>query len=653
MANRCDLSPQRGSRTPDFVEKETHLGVLHHSPRRPSSSLSASTRTSYSTGITGEEEGSPSRILAKRESLQSLGSIGPLQEFFARQGIAASERPTTRGAGGFALGPAAAASLEATSPDAKSGLPAARRSASEAGTSSLAPSEIPASTWKGKSIRDTPKPAEADLSRLWPLMIHALAQTCHDWELPQAITTVSLPQADDSVISEDLISSTTKTIRAVRNFFFAVPPTALASSRASTSPSPTATPTRTLRRKSSMQFREEDVDIVKPRNAFKRSSMISKTTSPESMLQKMAAAGKEDSPGRSTPTKVAPPSSFVPFETMQDRRKSTLLSSPSPMSRRAASESGGERLVSGVVAAAESPQSSEQREEEDPLVSLRSCALGVLSMLQSLQDELVPGEGVEDKQQIVAEYLGQVDGLVGMLVKTQHLRKYIDADNTKTSVASTEPSGKQLSTSIGDKTKAKESIPTWAQPSFHGSDLQRTFHLLRDILPEQTCSLPNPNISSSGPRILLDSLSDGYILCHAFNAALCRSYRAWGFIPSSNIHDLTASSSAMLVKSSAEDAKPQGDVKLRPPGWTFRRVENLNRFAAAVTLRYGIRLLPLIPTSSANGMTRAATDRNKKPVDGLTFDAAIVVRKDPGWEAILQGLVVAWVGSVVQEEQSD
>lgn len=648
MANHSGSLPRLGSGTPDLVEKETHLGVLNESPRRPSSSLSASTRTSYSTGITGEEEASPSRILAKRESLQSLGSIGPLQEFFARQGIAASERPTTRGAGGFALGPAAAASLEATTPDVKSGSPAARRSASEASTSSFAPSAIPASTWKGKSIRDTPKPAEADLSRLWPLMIHALAQTCYDWELPQAITAVPLPEADDSVIPEDLINSTTKTIRAVRNFFFAVPPTALdASSRAST-----ATPTRTLRRKSSMQFREEDVDIVKPKNAFKRSSMISKTTSPESMLQKMAAAGKDDSPGRSTPTKMAPPSSFVPFETMQDRRKSTMLSSPSPMTRRAASESGGERLVAGVVAAAESPHQSEQREEEDPLVSLRSCALGVLSMLQSLQDEPVPGEGVEDKQQVVAEYLAKVDSLLGMLVKSQHLRKYIDAtDTARPGSASSEPSVKQPSTSTGDKIKSKDSIPTWAQPSFHGTDLQRTFHLLRDILPEQSRSLPNPNISSSGPRILLDSLSDGYVLCHAFNAALRRSYRAWGFIPSSNIHDLTVSGSAVVHKSNPEEAP--SDIKLRPPGWTFRRVENLNRFAAAVTLRYGMRLLPLPPSSSPNGMTRAATDRGKKPVEGLPFDAAMVVRKDPGWEAILEGLVVAWVGSVVQEEQSD
>lgn len=68
--------------------------------------------------------------------------------------------------------------------------------------------------------------------------------------------------------------------------------------------------------------------------------------------------------------------------------------------------------------------------------------------------------------------------------------------------------------------------------------------------------------------------SDGSLLCFAYNAVLRDSSRPFGFIPHSSIH--------LLASSLNDSVSSEGSTNKDKLGSTFRKIENLNMFAALV-----------------------------------------------------------------------
>ncbi|PLW05390.1 hypothetical protein PCANC_28788, partial [Puccinia coronata f. sp. avenae] len=194
-------------------------------------------------------------------------------------------------------------------------------------------------------------------------------------------------------------------------------------------------------------------------------------------------------------------------------------------------------------------------------------------------------------------------------------------------------------------------------------------HLPIELLPH----LVAPHGDHGSRLKFLDSLSDGTLICLAYNSILRKSQRPWGFIPMESIHNLattaggesfegslksptTASTSMMSMmmarqstsgSSSGEqpDGSDAGDRLMRSPmvsagilarfppspaptadscstatatlhsssppaaagaakvGLTFRRMENIKVWAAALKLRYMIKGDIPVPPSSRNNLT--------------------------------------------------
>lgn len=161
---------------------------------------------------------------------------------------------------------------------------------------------------------------------------------------------------------------------------------------------------------------------------------------------------------------------------------------------------------------------------------------------------------------------------------------------------------------------------------------------------------------------LLSVLSDGQILCLAYNAVLRVSQRPWGFIPENSIHDVinlvrarerkeqadqhqnrasnepattshlqVSGGSALMRRASSEglsgdDAAEKGN-KSRI-GLTFRRHENLRLFVAALKLRYLIQINPRI-------------------------DIKIIARKEEDWREMLEEVACTWVRAAAEEKRNE
>ncbi|KAG8706479.1 hypothetical protein FRC11_008199, partial [Ceratobasidium sp. 423] len=112
----------------------------------------------------------------------------------------------------------------------------------------------------------------------------------------------------------------------------------------------------------------------------------------------------------------------------------------------------------------------------------------------------------------------------------------------------------------------EDGLPEWATVEPFGADLiARANSLLRYLLPATLV----PCLPITPTRdTLLDSLSDGHLLCVAYNAGVSKCKKAWGFINAESIHETA-------LATTAEQATGN---------WTFRRRENLGLWAATVTL---------------------------------------------------------------------
>ena len=178
------------------------------------------------------------------------------------------------------------------------------------------------------------------------------------------------------------------------------------------------------------------------------------------------------------------------------------------------------------------------------------------------------------------------------------------------SMLTTEPDSISIDTRVpddgqehhqNDNSIPDDSLPSWARRSSYASDpVGRLYSFIAAHLPPELLSfLPtappspqDPFISSPTPTSgiddgfrerLLTVLSDGQILCTAYNLAVRRSRNPWGYIHLENVHDL------LDVSKEPENEQLELDMSLgssqrtnakAKSGWTFRRTENLRYWAA-------------------------------------------------------------------------
>ncbi|KAG6330167.1 hypothetical protein ID866_8921, partial [Astraeus odoratus] len=117
-----------------------------------------------------------------------------------------------------------------------------------------------------------------------------------------------------------------------------------------------------------------------------------------------------------------------------------------------------------------------------------------------------------------------------------------------------------------EETVDEDDLPEWAQrTSFAEDTVGRAHALLYALLPEDLRStLPAPSQKSA----FLHALSSGQLLCVAYNTAVRRSRKPWGFISIDSIHDIIS------LEQSTGDSDEKGKT-----GWTFRRSDNLRLWA--------------------------------------------------------------------------
>ena len=208
-----------------------------------------------------------------------------------------------------------------------------------------------------------------------------------------------------------------------------------------------------------------------------------------------------------------------------------------------------------------------------------------------------------------------------------------------------------------------------------------TAHLPPDLLAHLPAYDP---LAADTAAALLDTLSHGQLLCMAYNAVLRRSQRPWGFIPSSSIHDIIA---LQARRSSQVQARAQGQEQgaeraggstmtrhissegaststststsddeslgttrsdrvtgsgvdaatpARKVGFTFRRLENLRLFIAAVKLRYGANI---------DVDVKRIVQRDARDKEGVC--------NVPAWEAAMREVAVRWVRAAAAEKMEE
>lgn len=153
--------------------------------------------------------------------------------------------------------------------------------------------------------------------------------------------------------------------------------------------------------------------------------------------------------------------------------------------------------------------------------------------------------------------------------------------------------------------------------------LIRAYECVRFFLPlDHLSHLKSPLQSRTD---FLKSLSDGMLVCIAYNIALRQSHRPWGFIPNQSIHNIIELEQRTTpITSNANNTSSETNERV---GLTFRRMDNLRVWAAALKLRYLIK--------------------------SNTFEPKIVARGEEGWENMLQGLLIGWIEALIVEKREE
>lgn len=244
------------------------------------------------------------------------------------------------------------------------------------------------------------------------------------------------------------------------------------------------------------------------------------------------------------------------------------------------------------------------------------------------------------------------DGVVEGQPRVRGGRKVVSAglvDALKEMSLAEEPENLDALGAVQEEVEVDEDdeLPEWAQAEALTKDALGTMHaLLRALLPERLRS-HLPEISSSR-KDLLNTLASGQLLCEAYNVGVRRSRKPWGYVDSHSIHDL------ITMEASSSTGSPASGR-----GWTFRRVDNLRIWVAALKLRY---MLPIITPSQpvmggrSPGMTTSAlpsplAQKFSAPETPMFFDALLVARCDEGWEDMLFAVVKRWAQAVAEERR--
>ncbi|KAI0338691.1 hypothetical protein BDW22DRAFT_1415373 [Trametopsis cervina] len=204
-----------------------------------------------------------------------------------------------------------------------------------------------------------------------------------------------------------------------------------------------------------------------------------------------------------------------------------------------------------------------------------------------------------------------------------------------------------------------DDFPAWAKrTAFEENPYGRLHSLLQALLPASLLPLlPQPPLDRS---TLLQALTSGQLLCVAYNIGVRRSRKPWGFISRDSIHDIAALEAQL-------DDEGERDKEITKRGWTFRRTDNLRLWVAALKLRYELPIVSPPSTSNLTGHGSMTPLEGSTPLSSptptlakkfprtdeppITFDAALVARKDPGWEDMLETLVLRWLDVVVDERR--
>ncbi|EJD00401.1 uncharacterized protein FOMMEDRAFT_22213 [Fomitiporia mediterranea MF3/22] len=255
----------------------------------------------------------------------------------------------------------------------------------------------------------------------------------------------------------------------------------------------------------------------------------------------------------------------------------------------------------------------------------------------------------------------------------------------------------------------EDDLPEWAKRNtFVDNPLARAHALLISLLP--TSLLPLLPIPYRDRLELLTALSSGQLLCVAYNSGIRRSRKMWGYINKDAIHDIASLESKLSPNNDGGGGGKEGEEK-RKTGWTFRRIDNLRLWAAALKLRYLIPLTtpaaalpipshqsltaalspssptrpslstspshptslstPARPTSPSLSSTGTGTPslspqtthfppkantneakRRRSDIPLIGFDAKLVARREEGWDTMLETVLMQWVNAVVEERRA-
>jgi hypothetical protein len=207
---------------------------------------------------------------------------------------------------------------------------------------------------------------------------------------------------------------------------------------------------------------------------------------------------------------------------------------------------------------------------------------------------------VEDQKGKVKEYVNHVESLLGKRRKEEEEKRFGHRRN-RALVGRLE---------IAEEGDSDDEKPEWTkednwlgEPYFHifpPCDVESLkpvrIHAmlasslasdLAPLLPAPSCSERELLLALSYVRILcittlthivcsFPDISDGHLLCQAYNALVRTSPKPFGFIPAKSIHELPQSQSLAVA---GGDVTREGKEK-KAVGATFRRTENLTVWAA-------------------------------------------------------------------------
>ncbi|KIK24702.1 hypothetical protein PISMIDRAFT_645351 [Pisolithus microcarpus 441] len=639
-----------------------------------------------------------SRSAAKRQSVMALGSIEHLQHYFTKTGLAAKTTPSNKLQGQFvpAIG---GLSLKTDAPS----------SSDITQDFELPPSPVVPES-RPQAFPPFVKTYETDPDAFLPGVIDDLVATTRVWALgPCDTLPASPPHSPIDVL--DVLKTTTRAIRSVRNYVIALPDESAGTIRsqyrnkiAAGDPVKRNKPRQSTQPDPLSMIRKSALEVLAALRALEERSRVPLTDEAYD-----AQSDHGSSQGQNPHSRVASPSgasddevdsqSFDPdvsisFIRVQGRYDSIPVwedefeqkTHPSDEEQEKR-ERWDDKLVLGGGWLYKQDVRLERLEKERGIVQ---------RYVDLVDDVLFDGQkdgkcGWERARERAAKRdregrgksrrvsAGDINSFRFPCERPTPARRVVSTGilgSFQAMTLSEEPG--EMETLSEEESTDEDDLPEWARSSSFADDaIGRANALLQALLPEDLRSvLPFPSERSA----LLRALSSGQLLCVAYNMGVRRSRKPWGFISVDSIHDIIS------LEQSAEGVDDKGTT-----GWTFRRTDNLRLWAgqvlfllsvtldlqscSALKLRY---LLPLIIPSAPgrpDHMTPTSSPaRNASPARGIPscpstpttqrirfstneppihFDPRLVAHREEGWESMLEVTLLRWVTAVVDERRGE